>query len=120
YHAIDDQVIPYQNASTLYDEWCGYGADVNFLTYQSGGHFTTELVATVEQAKFVESAFAGTASTGCSRKTAADPSIDPLALGLDIEPILINLITALGNLGENDIKLKNDMTAINNTEGINT
>ncbi|KAI7499966.1 LIP-domain-containing protein [Hortaea werneckii] len=120
YHAIDDQVIPYQNASTLYDEWCGYGADVNFLTYESGGHFTTELVATVEQAKFVESAFAGTASTGCSRRTAADPTIDPLALGLDIEPILINLITALGNLGENDIKLKNDMTAINNTEGINT
>ncbi|KAI7630085.1 LIP-domain-containing protein [Hortaea werneckii] len=121
YHAVDDEVIPYRNASTLYDNWCGYGADVRFLTYESGGHFTTELLGAVEQVKFVESAFAGNTPTSCSQSTVADPQLDPLALGLDVEPILSNLITALGNLGENDIKVKDTgMSAINNTAGVDT
>ncbi|KAI6908120.1 LIP-domain-containing protein [Hortaea werneckii] len=120
YHAVDDEIIPYHNATTLYDDWCGYGADVSFLTYESGGHFTTELVGAIEQAKFVESAFAGTTSTGCSQRTTADPKIDPLALGLDLEPILTNLLTALGNLGDNDNTLKNGLSAINNTAGVDT
>lgn len=120
YHAVDDEIIPYQNATTLYNDWCGYGADVSFLTYESGGHFTTELVGAIEQAKFVESAFAGTTSTGCSQRTTADPEINPLALGLDLEPILTNLLTALGNLGDNDNTLKNGLSAINNTAGVNT
>ncbi|KAI7360784.1 LIP-domain-containing protein [Hortaea werneckii] len=123
YQAPFDSILEQQtmgNATTLYNDWCGYGADVSFLTYESGGHFTTELVGAIEQAKFVESAFAGTTSTGCSQRTTADPEINPLALGLDLEPILTNLLTALGNLGDNDNTLKNGLSAINNTAGVDT
>jgi hypothetical protein len=38
YHALNDEIIPYANATTLVDRWCNNGAAVDFVTYQNGRH----------------------------------------------------------------------------------
>ncbi|KAH9822805.1 Secretory lipase [Teratosphaeria destructans] len=108
YHATQDEIIPYANASTTASTWCADGASVEFVTVASGGHLTTEVVGFIGAFKFVESAFAGTVASGCSASTIADATVDPLALGLDLEPILVELLNALGKLGSDDSNLKSN------------
>ncbi|KAF1825149.1 LIP-domain-containing protein [Dissoconium aciculare CBS 342.82] len=69
YHAINDEIIPYANASTLYTNWCNQGGSVRFTSFTSGGHATTEIdnIARVQQ--FVADAFAGKVASGCSAVT---------------------------------------------------
>jgi len=38
YHALNDEIIPYANASSLVDRWCNDGSAVDFVTYENGGH----------------------------------------------------------------------------------
>jgi hypothetical protein len=105
FHANQDEIIPYANATTTFNAWCDDGASVEFVSVESGGHATTEIVGFIGGFEFVESAFAGTVASGCSSKTIADGLTDPLALGLDVEPILVALIDALAVLGTNDANL---------------
>ncbi|KAJ6028597.1 hypothetical protein N7540_004173 [Penicillium herquei] len=109
YHASQDEVIPYANASTLYDAWCGYGADVSFTTYGNGGHATTELIGLPAAVSFMESAFAGTTKTGCSSNSELTSILNPIALGVELEPILVKIIEILAILGTSDSNLENDL-----------
>jgi pimeloyl-ACP methyl ester carboxylesterase len=118
YHATQDEIIPYSNASTMVDSWCNNGADVTFTTYAAGGHATTEIIALVEAVTFVEDLFAGNIASGCSSSTVLDDSLDPLALGLDLEPILTGLIDALLMLGAQDSKVENNVQILNKTVDI--
>ncbi|KXT06863.1 hypothetical protein AC578_7149 [Pseudocercospora eumusae] len=102
YHASGDEIIPYSNATTLVNSWCSNGASVDFVTFGNGGHFTTEILGFIGAYKFVESAFAGTAAHGCTRSTTLNDTLDPLALGTNLEPILAKLIDALAALGRGD------------------
>ncbi|KAF2766341.1 LIP-domain-containing protein [Teratosphaeria nubilosa] len=106
YHAKQDEIIPYDDASTTASTWCADGASVEFVTVASGGHATTDVVGFIGVFEFVEKAFAGTVASGCSASTIADATIDPLALGLDLEPILVELLNALGTFGTDDSILK--------------
>ncbi|KAJ5721592.1 uncharacterized protein N7483_009526 [Penicillium malachiteum] len=81
YHASQDEIIPYANASALYDAWCGYGADVSFTTYGNGGHATTELIGLPAAVSFIQSAFAGNTTTGCSSNSELTSILNPIALG---------------------------------------
>lgn len=112
YHASNDEIIPYRNATTLRDSWCDFGADVKFTTYANGGHFSTEILGAVGQVQFANAAFEGTTSSGCSENTVLDNELNPVALGASLEPILTNLLTALTNIGENDETLKNNLNFI--------
>lgn len=94
YHASDDELIPYDGPVKTGKTWCDNGATVRFSTYSAGGHGTTEVVALVEAILFTRDAFAGTLSTECQSFTRLDNKLNPLALGLTLEPILF----ALGNL----------------------
>ena len=93
YHATKDEIIPYANASSMVDRWCDAGADVHFTTFAAGGHATTLVLALPAIFKFVDDAFAGrTGYSGCSRSTELTNTLDPLALGVDLEPILVNMV----------------------------
>ncbi|KAG2413218.1 hypothetical protein HFD88_002407 [Aspergillus terreus] len=115
YHATADEVIPYANASATVDAWCGYGADVKFTTFGSGGHATTEVIALPDAIEFVEAAFGGTTESGCSRNTELASKLNPLALGLDLEPILVQLVNALSKLGEGDSNVKQNISVLKQT-----
>jgi hypothetical protein len=110
YHAIKDEIIPYTNASSMVDRWCDAGADVKFTTYAAGGHATTLVLALPAIFEFVDKAFAGTTGySGCTTSTELTNTLDPLALGVDLEPVLVNMVNGLIMLGEVDENLLNNL-----------
>jgi hypothetical protein len=115
YHATQDEVIPYDNASTMVNSWCGWDANVKFTTYANGGHATTELIALPDAIKFVENAFAGKTASGCTQNTELDSVLNPIALGVSLEPLLLKLIEALAHLGEQDANVKSDTKVLAQT-----
>lgn len=115
YHATQDEIIPYANATTLDADWCGYGANVQFVTVANGGHASTEILGFPGAYNFVNAAFAGNVSKGCSQSTILDSTLDPVALGAELEPVLIQLLNALAVTGEKDINIINDLGTLNKT-----
>lgn len=115
FHAPPDEIIPYANATTLRDEWCGYGASVQFVTVQNGGHATTEIIGFPGAFNFVKAAFAGTAGSGCSQKTILDDSLSPLALGVSLEPIIVGLLNGLAIAGRKDANIVADANNLKKT-----
>lgn len=112
YHASQDEIIPYANASTLSKTWCANGASVQFSTFASGGHFTTELLGVPNAVKFTQAAFAGTLAQGCSSNTVLSNTLDPVALGADLEPTLTRLLQVLVDLGDKDANVKNNLSTL--------
>ncbi|KIW00524.1 uncharacterized protein PV09_07883 [Verruconis gallopava] len=118
YHAIKDEIIPYANASSMVNRWCSNGADLQFTTYDAGGHATTLVIALPAVVSFIENAFAGTTGlSGCTMNTELTNSLDPLALGLDLEPLLVTLVDALLVLGNDDENVINDIQILQQTIG---
>ena len=116
YHATKDEIIPYANASSMVDRWCDAGADLKFTTYAAGGHATTLVLALPAIFKFVEDAFAGTTGySGCSRDTELTDMLDPLALGVDLEPVLVNLVNGLIMMGDADENILHDLSILAET-----
>ncbi|KAJ5773293.1 Lipase secreted [Penicillium paradoxum] len=112
YHATKDEIIPYNDASKMAKSWCDSGADVRFTTYASGGHATTEIVGIPEAINFVQDAFAGKTKRGCTKSTKLGTVLNPLALGVNLEPILLKLIEGLLRLGDEDQNVKNDPISV--------
>ncbi|KAK3196468.1 hypothetical protein K4F52_000350 [Lecanicillium sp. MT-2017a] len=102
YHATPDEIVPYGPADTLRQSWCDFGATVKFTNFAAGGHLTTVVLAIVDALTFTNDAFAGKVSPECSSKTVLDEKLNPIALGVSLEPILIGLINWLGVLGTKD------------------
>jgi pimeloyl-ACP methyl ester carboxylesterase len=115
YHATEDQVIPYENTEALVDTWCGDGVNLNFTTFAAGGHLTTEVIALPDVVGFIANAFEGTKATGCSRTTNLADALNPIALGVGLEPILIQLVNALLVLGDGDSNVMNDIGMLRKT-----
>lgn len=115
YHATQDEIIPYSNASTMVDSWCNYGADVKFTTYGNGGHATTEVIALTDAIQFVEAAFSGTTDSGCSRNTELASILNPIALGVELEPILTMLLEVLATAGTADSNIKQNLNVLQDT-----
>lgn len=111
YHASQDEIIPFSNASTLASAWCNNGADVSFTTVGNGGHITTEIIGIPGVVDFVSAAFAGTVPSGCSRTTELDSSLNPLALGVEFEPILVALVEILASAGKGDANILKSLGA---------
>lgn len=113
YHASDDEIIPYANASTLYNSWCSKGAKVHFSTFLSGGHLTTEITGLQNAMQFTDSAFAGTAHTSCFEDTVQDPKLNPANFLFNLEPVLVQLVNLLSSLGPDDsVLIYNISTAL--------
>ncbi|KAF7719852.1 Lipase [Penicillium ucsense] len=108
YHATQDEIIPYSNASALVSSWCENGVSVKFTTFATGGHLTTEIVALPRTISFIENAFRGQAPTSCSSETVLSSILDPIALGIELEPVLLKLVEVILRLGSNDSNLKKD------------
>ncbi|KAK5686456.1 hypothetical protein LTS10_002574 [Elasticomyces elasticus] len=117
YHASQDEIIPYANAKETAADWCSQGSSVSFTTYAAGGHAGTEVSGFPEALTFVGNAFAGTVPAGCSSNTVLNDTLDPLALGLNLEPITTRLIDALAKIGENDSNIKADLNTLTKTVG---
>ncbi|RDW83634.1 uncharacterized protein DSM5745_03960 [Aspergillus mulundensis] len=66
YHGLKDEIIPYENVPIMVDAWCNAGATVHFTTYVNGGHARTLLGSLTDTAEYIDSAFNGSLSWGCS------------------------------------------------------
>ena len=117
YHAKQDEIVPYYDIPPLVDSWCGYGADVKFTTFGNGGHITTEVIALPEAVNFVDAAFAGNAVSGCTRNSELTSLLNPFALGVELEPILIQLVGVLIAAGEQDENIKQDLGVFGKSVG---
>ncbi|KAJ6780238.1 hypothetical protein PWT90_08235 [Aphanocladium album] len=102
YHATPDEVVPYGPAAKLRSAWCDRGATVKFTNFAAGGHGTTAALALGDTVRFVRDAFAGNVSSGCTSRTVFDDKLDPLSLGLGLEPLVVGLINWLGAMGKKD------------------
>ncbi|EGX89995.1 Lipase, secreted [Cordyceps militaris CM01] len=102
YHAPDDEIIPYSGSDGLRQRWCANGANVRFTTYGAGGHATTEVIALLDALQFTSDAFSGRVPGGCDSKSVLTDKLNPLALGLSLEPTLTKLIGVLLALGQKD------------------
>lgn len=91
YHAEQDEIIPYDSVVKLVGRWCNYGAKVKFTTFGTGGHVTTAVVGVPDVVHFVEDAFSGNPPTECTENSELDSLLNPLALGIELEPILAKL-----------------------------
>lgn len=115
YHGRHDEIIPYSNARAMVDAWCNNGASVKFTTFATGGHATTEVVALPDVIKFVEAAFAGKTASGCSRNTELGSILNPFALGVQLEPLLVKLIEILLSAGKGDANVKQNLNVLEKT-----
>lgn len=113
YHATPDEIIPYDNAHALADSWCGFGADAHLTSFEAGGHFSTELLGLPRVLDFVASAFAGDVAGGCSRISTLTHSLEPLELGLGLEPLLVKAIDLLVKFGRKDENVAKDLNVLN-------
>ncbi|KAJ5290765.1 hypothetical protein N7478_000016 [Penicillium angulare] len=112
YHATKDGIIPYSNASTMVDSWCNNGADVKFTTFGNGGHATTKVIGLPDVVKSTEAAFAGTIESSCSANTELNSLLNPIALGVELEPILTMLLQVLGELGKGYFNIKQNLSVL--------
>lgn len=85
---------------------------MQFVNIANGGHFTGEILGFIPAFEFLEQAFAGNAPTGCSRKEVLENSFSPLALGVNLEPLLVGLLNALVQLGQKDENVRQDTAVI--------
>lgn len=102
YHAQNDEIVPYNSSVKVYNQWCKNGANVSFLNYAAGGHITAGAISITAALDFVVRAFESKIQHGCSFNTVLDDSLNPLALGLNLEPLLVHLIDFLSHIGRND------------------
>jgi hypothetical protein len=63
----------------------------------------------------VQQAFAGLAPRGCTSKTILDNTLNPIALGASLEPIIAKLINVLGAAGTKDANIIADPSNLNKT-----
>lgn len=117
YHSTNDEVIPYANASAAVNSWCDQGASVYFLTYGAGGHDTTEITNIPNAIQYTINAFNGDiATTGCSGGFTLNLSTpNPLAWGVQLEPILTHLIDVLEDLGPEDENVQKNIATLSKT-----
>lgn len=113
YHSKPDEIIPYADTAALVQRWCAQGSSVKFLTYANGGHLSGEIYGAFDAAAYVNQAFAGQVATkGCTSSTTLNNILNPLALGAALEPILLGLINALGQVGQNDSNVINNLNTL--------
>lgn len=112
YHAIHDEIIPFQPAAEINNRWCGGNANITFTTFAAGGHFTTEILALPAALDFAKAAFDTPIAGGCSANTVLDEALNPIALGANLEPILTKLAAILLRLGRRDSRVKADVSVL--------
>ena len=94
-HALQDEIIPYANASALAQRYCSRGVDITFTTYDEGGHVSTAIVSAPESYTFVNNAFAGKLTSGCILNSELTATLNPIGLIVELEPIISKLVDIL-------------------------
>lgn len=88
YHALDDDVVPYANASTLDQAWCADGAAVQFESYAQGGHAGLYISSLGNVVQWVQDAFAGKVNVaGCTHLQRGNKSCTITSLPVALQPI---------------------------------
>lgn len=64
YHSTGDEIIPYDGATTLRQQWCDQGANVTFETYELLGHAATAAVASPSVTSWMADRLAGEPTAG--------------------------------------------------------
>ena len=103
FHALQDEIIPYANASALAERYCSRGVDVTFTTYEQGGHITTAFVSLPATWAFVNDAFAGKFTSGCVTTSELGGGVlNPIGDLVELEPIISALENILGSMNESE------------------
>ena len=94
-HALQDEIIPYANASALAQRYCSRGVDITFTTYEKGGHVSTAIVSAPETYTYVNNAFAGKLGSGCTYNSQLNATLSIVGLIVELEPIISKLVDIL-------------------------
>ncbi|PWN21692.1 putative lipase precursor [Microstroma glucosiphilum] len=62
YHALTDELVPFNSSQAYVDEQCKKGADIRRVIFLLGEHITTEILGIPSALDFLGKAFAGTLS----------------------------------------------------------
>ncbi|EMC95418.1 hypothetical protein BAUCODRAFT_35405 [Baudoinia panamericana UAMH 10762] len=110
YHAMQDEIIPYANASALGRTWCENGASVQFVSVANGGHATAGNLGFAGSLAFITAAFNDTTPKGCTQTTIDNNLLDLAVLGSELEPVLARMLEALAVVGRGDTNIKKDLS----------
>ncbi|KAI8331305.1 secretory lipase-domain-containing protein [Chlamydoabsidia padenii] len=97
YHAIHDEAVPYKPAGKMYNDWCGKGADIEFVKDELSEHVVLYITGSANAIMYLEDRFQGIpVQQGCSARTTVTSLLDKGALEVFGKTILDALIGLLG------------------------
>lgn len=101
YHAINDELLPFKDVQTLYDNYCSAGANIQFVKEAFGEHIIVALSGAAGALRFLMDRMDGKkAPAGCSSKQVLSSALNPAnipVLGSGVFNIVLSILgTPLG------------------------
>lgn len=110
YHAVHDEIVPYNDARKTVDQWCKWGAKVHMITYDNLllDHITTEYTAMARAVKFLRERLHGDAPENhCVFESSTTALFQPGVLGEDLRNVMEVILAYFGaHIGEQSHILK--------------
>lgn len=77
YHALTDELLPFQDTEALYNQYCKAGASIHFVKDLVGGHITTAIAGAPGALEWISDRLDGKpADPGCSMRTLVSSFLD--------------------------------------------
>ena len=106
YHALHDEVIPFDRANQTANAWCKGGANLLFQEYTGieMGHVSTEVLNTPFVLKFIRDRMSGREFlNGCQWKSDLNPLWRPDILGARLTEVFNSILNFFGtSVGRTD------------------
>ncbi|WFD35075.1 hypothetical protein MCUN1_001924 [Malassezia cuniculi] len=110
YHAVHDEIVPYDDALTAVKQWCKWGANVHMITYDNIllDHITTEYTAVARAVQFLRARLNGEpAADHCVYEYSTTALFQPGVLGEDLRNVMEVILAYFGkHIGEGSSILK--------------
>ena len=110
YHAVHDEVIPFDKANQTATTWCQNGANIQFQQYTGleMGHVSTEAMNTPLVLKFIRDRMSNKPFvSGCKWESADNPLWQPDILGARLVEVFNSILNLMGTkVGQSDAIIK--------------
>lgn len=98
YHAINDELLPFQNTQDLYEKYCSAGANIQFSKEAFGEHIIVALNGAAGALGYLIDRMDGKAApVGCHSKTVVSSGLEPAnipILGFEVHNIVAGIFGA--------------------------
>ncbi|KAJ3491824.1 hypothetical protein NLG97_g5520 [Lecanicillium saksenae] len=95
YHAINDELLPFQDTLDLYDKYCAAGANIEFVREGFGEHIVVALTGAAGALRYLMARMDGSAATkGCRSQTVVTSALDPTNISV-LGDAVFSIVAAL-------------------------